>query len=87
MLQHSEQLELASKLLQLSIEEVEENCEVIEGSGALYVSIPIKGGDSLIVGQDGAVLYADSSVGYSRHLQEYERGTRTPVEAFDDVTQ
>ena len=36
----------------------------------------------LFVGKDGDVLYADSSVGYTRHLEEYKKGTRTPIDAF-----
>ena len=48
----------------------------------VYVSIPEKGGESIIIGKDGDVLYADSSVGYTRHLEEYKKGTRTPIDAF-----
>ena len=48
----------------------------------MYVSIPEKGGESIIIGKDGDVLYADSSVGYTRHLEEYKKGTRTPIDAF-----
>ena len=85
MLLHNEQISLAAKLLQLSVSDIESNSELIESNGALYVSIPIKGGDSLIVAQDGTVLYADSSVGYNRHLLEFESGKRTPAESFKSV--
>lgn len=83
MLQKKEQIEFAAKLLQLSNAEVEEYGGVIEDISALYVSVPEKGGASIIVGNDGTVLYADSSIGYSRHLQEYKNGRRTPLEDFE----
>ncbi len=35
----------------------------------MYVSIPEKGGESIIIGKDGDVLYADSSVGYLHNRQ------------------
>jgi hypothetical protein len=83
MLQLKEQLNLAAKLLRLTVEEVQENSEVIDSNGALYVSIAVKGGPSLIVGLDRTVLFANSSIGYSQHLQEFENGRRTPLEDFD----
>lgn len=84
MLNLAEQKALAAKLLGLSNEEVETYSSIIEENNALYVSVPEKGGDSLIVGQEGDVLYADSSIGYSRHIEEFSRGRRTPIEAFNN---
>lgn len=78
-----EKIRLASELLQLKQEDIENNSGIIEELSALYVSIPVKGGDSLIIGDDGSVLYADSSVGYSQHLESFKKGIRTPIEAFD----
>ena len=78
-----DQAALAARLLELTDDEVDQYSEIIESNGALYVSVPEKGGDSIIVGKDGLVLYADSSVGYSRHLQEFENGNRTPLDAFE----
>lgn len=78
-----EKCQLAATLLQMDIQDIEENCGVIDELSALYVSIPVKGGASLIVGNDGSVLYADSSVGYSRHLEAFKEGKRTPIDAFD----
>ncbi len=79
----NEKKRLAAKLFQMDIKEIEENSGIIEELSALYVSIPVKGGASLIVGDDGSVLYADSSVGYSRHLEAYKAGKRTPIDAFE----
>lgn len=77
-----EQIKLAAKLMNISEDDAKKYCHAIEGSDALYFSIPVKGGDSLIVGTDGQVLYANSSVEYERHLEEYKKGTRTPLELF-----
>ena len=41
----------------------------IEEDSLVYVSIPEKGGESIIIGKDGDVLYADSSVGYLHNRQ------------------
>ena len=83
MLQPNEQMTLAAKLLKISMEEVQQNSGIIESNKALYYCMPVKGGEALMVALDGSVLYADSSVGYSRHLQEFEKGRRTPLEAFE----
>lgn len=84
MLNSKEQITLAAKLLGLSDDEIERYGSTIEENGAFYISVPEKGGASLIVGCDGSVLYADSSVGYTRHVEEFRRGTRTPIEAFSN---
>lgn len=78
----NEKYKIAVKLLQIDLETIIENSGEIEDLSALYVSIPEKGGPSLIVGDDGSVLYADSSVGYTRHVEAFRSGTRTPIESF-----
>lgn len=78
----AQQIEFAAKLLNISVDEATEYHSYIEECSLVYVSIPEKGGESIIVGKDGDVLYADSSVGYTRHLEEYKKGTRTPIDAF-----
>ncbi|HBN86461.1 MAG TPA: hypothetical protein DDZ89_21800 [Clostridiales bacterium] len=82
MLQPEEQIALAAKLLKVTIEVVQENCGFIGLNKALYYCNSVKGGDALMVGQDGTVLFADSSVGYNKHLYEFQQGRRTPLEAF-----
>ena len=52
----------------------------IDEVSAMYFSVPEKGGGSLIIGDDGGILYADSSVGYKRHLEAYKQGIRTPID-------
>lgn len=83
MISRNEAIELAAKLLKISVEEAEEYCSDIEGLTALYFSVPIKGGDSLIVSLDGDVLYANSAVPYDVHIIEFNKGTRTPLDAFN----
>ena len=83
MLSYREKQELAAKLLKLSLDEVGECSGEIKEINALYVSVPIKGGPSLIVGEDGSVLFADSSVDEEVHYQDFLNGKRTPIEEFD----
>lgn len=37
-------------------------------------------GFGLIVGNNGQVLYANSSVGYDAHIEEYKKGRRTSLD-------
>ena len=83
MLNKKEQIELAAKLLKIPVLQAEENMLQLDEDKAIYVGIHEKGGASLIVGNDGQVLYANSSVGFSMHLDEYRKGRRTPLEAFN----
>lgn len=83
MLTKEEQIKLAAKLFGCSIEKINSNCGVIEKLNALYYSEPVRGGGSLIVGQDGSVLFANSSVKFSTHLKEFKKGRRTPIEMFN----
>jgi len=68
-------------LLKVSKDDVEKNSGMIDDQ-TMYISFPVKGGKSLIVSADGTVLYASSAVGYSRHLDEFNKGRRTPIESF-----
>lgn len=78
-----QQIDLAAQLLNISVDEATEYHSVIEKEKMIYVSVPEKGGESILVDNKGEVLYADSSVGFSKHLEEYKKGTRTPLEAFN----
>lgn len=75
-----EKIKLAAKLLMISVDQAEKYSGKIDEVSAMYISIPEKGGGSLIIGDDGGVLYADSSVGYKRHLEAYKQGIRTPID-------
>lgn len=76
----NEKIELASRLLGVPVDEMKSYCGDIAEIPAVYFSVPEKGGGSLIIGDDGGVLYADSSVGYKRHLEAYLQGIRTPID-------
>lgn len=80
---NDKQLELASKILEITIEEVKEYAFELENTDAMYVSVPVKGGDSLIISPEGEVLYANSSVSFDYHVSEFIAGRRTPLSAFD----
>lgn len=51
----------------------------VEEINALYISLPTKTGFGLIVGNDGQVLYANSSVNPNTHIEEYKKGRRTSL--------
>lgn len=73
---------LAAKLLGISAEEAKLYSSDTEYPDLTYYSMPVKGGDSLLVSDQGEVLYANSSISYEKHLREFQNGTRTPIEAF-----
>lgn len=79
-----EQIRLAAKLMKLSVEQVKEYSGMIPGCAALYLSIPEKGGGSLIVAADGTVLYAGSAIGFDEHYQAFRNGERTDLSFFDE---
>ncbi len=82
-LSREEQIKLGAELLHLTYEEAENYTHEIDNSDAIYISVPIRGGDSLIVGTDGQVLYANSSIDPKKHLEEYNKGRRTPISSFN----
>ena len=78
-----EQQSLAAKLLKLTLDEVQEYGGTIPQTHDLYISVPKKGGGSLIIGEDGSVLFAGSAVGFTEHKDAFDRGERTPLDFFD----
>lgn len=87
MLTKKEQIKLAAKLLCCSEDVINGNCGIINHLNALYYSEPVRGGGSIIIGQDGTALFANSSVSFSVHVQEFENGRRTPIELFSRDTE
>jgi len=79
-----EQAQLVSKLLRITEEEAVKYSHEVEGVDAVYISIPEKGGASMLVSPDLEVLYAISSVSFDKHLEAYKSGMRTPIEAFEE---
>ena len=77
---------LASRLLRVPASRL--TVRDIEGQDATFVCEPVRGGESLIVGDgsDGPeVLYGSSSVTPRTLVDEYCRGRRTPLEAFEHL--
>lgn len=79
MLQPCEQIELAAKLLNVTVDHVQEHCGFIALNKALYYS---DSGKAMIVGTDGSVLFDDTVMGYSKLLYEFQQGKRTPLDVF-----
>ncbi|MBQ3497963.1 MAG: hypothetical protein IJA87_02415 [Clostridia bacterium] len=82
---NSKQIEIAKRILQLSEAEVKEFSIDLDNTDAVYISVPIKGGASVIISADGEVLYANSSVSFDVHVREFLAGRRTPLSAFEQV--
>ena len=77
---HEERYEIAVQLLTMLGAKALEKEAVDENT--LYVYDRGKGVAALLVGADGEVLYADSSISPEEHLQAFRAGVRTPKEAF-----
>lgn len=78
----SKTISLAAKLLKVDEVQLKKYATDLDDMGLLdatYYSIPIKGGDSLIVSDNGEVLYANSSVSFEQHIAAYQTGMRTPL--------
>jgi hypothetical protein len=70
-----EKLEIASKFLNISVEQL--SVIDIEGiEGGTYIVVPNRGG-SVIVADDGSVLYAYSAMNPIDHIKAFNNGTRT----------
>ena len=71
-------IKIISEKLKLTEEELGQlTFRYLNELDALYISLPTKTGFGLIVGNDGQVLYANSSVDYDMHIEEYKKGRRT----------
>ncbi len=77
---HSENLMFAAGLLKVSPESLNEK-PLLEDA-ATYFWCGGRGGSALIVGDDGTVLFANSSVPFDAHLAEFKAGKRTPLDYF-----
>ena len=70
-----EKLEIASKFLNIPTEQL--SVIDIEGiEGGTYIVVPNRGG-SVIVADDGSVLYAYSAMNPADHIKAFNSGTRT----------
>jgi hypothetical protein len=67
----------AARLLGLRFNDASRNSRPVADQPATHFWNPARGGGSVIVGADGAYLYADSSVAWDQHLASYVAGRRT----------
>ena len=80
MLSKEDQIKIGAKVIGITFDEALKYVMDLSDCDAIYISDPIKGGGSVIVGRDGEVLYANSSVSYDVHVNEYKNGRRTPLD-------
>lgn len=73
---------LAADLLAITRAEAHTNQRDLPDSDATYFWEAGRGGGSLIVGADGGVLFASSSVPFDAHVDAYNQGRRTDPTAF-----
>ena len=57
----------------------------MENPETMYVYEDCRDGRALLIGADGSVLFADSSIPYEEHLQAFRDGIRTPLEDFEGI--
>ena len=69
-------LEIASKVLNIPIEELKNNYKILDEDNATYFWQTTRGGNSIIVSENGSYLTATSSVSFERHLSEFRKGRR-----------
>lgn len=78
----SEKKQLAAELLEITLDELEENSAHLDDIGALYVSVPTKDGCSILIADDGSVLFGNSAISFTQLIAEFNRGKRTPKSFF-----
>ena len=76
-------IEIAAKLFNADVTVLEGCATDIENLNAVYISEKSKGGRSIIVADDGSVLYADSSIPPQEHIKAFIDGIRTPLDVFE----
>lgn len=73
---------VAANLLNITLADAHVNQRQLSESDATYFWEAGRGGGSLIVGSDGSILFATSSVPFDAHVAAYEQGRRTDSDAF-----
>ena len=65
-----------AKILDVSVEELNNNSKKLDDINATYYWNPIRGGISIIVAEDGSYLAATSGVNFDTLLEEFKKGRR-----------
>ena len=72
-----EDIDLASKVLKISVEIARENSKILDDCNAVRIWNPIRGGGSIIIANDGTYLAVGSAINPEQHLEEFKNGRRT----------
>jgi hypothetical protein len=68
----------AARLLGLRFNDAARNSRQLPAEAAIHFWDPARGGGSVIVAADGSYLFANSSVKWDCHLNEFLSGLRSP---------
>lgn len=82
MLDRSQAAALASELLRIPFDDALAISSELEHLDAFLHSERVRGGRKLIVGRDGSVLFAHSSMSASRMIEDFAAGERTDRALF-----
>ena len=69
-------IEIAAKVMKVSVDEASKHCKKIENLDAYYFWNPVRGGIAVIVNSMGEKLGATSSVSFQKHLKAFLDGRR-----------
>ena len=72
-------VKIASDVLKVSDEEVQEHYKEVPEIGGYYFWNPIRGGNSVIINKDRETLCATSSISFEEHLKVFKEGKRDKV--------
>lgn len=79
---HPELIETAGSYLGIDRAVASSYCREVEDGSVLYVWEPQRGKGALLIGTDGGVLFANSSVKFDDHLEAFRQGKRTDPDRF-----
>lgn len=77
MLSFEERIAIAAKTLNISEEDATKYSYLPENCDGIFVSVPEKGGGSVIVDPNGGFLFLSSFYGYDDCIEKYLAGERT----------
>lgn len=78
----SELAAIAARVLGIPEEEARNNSRPLGHLSAYYFWEAARGGGAVVVGDDGSMLFANSSVPPEKHIDAFGDGGRTDTEAF-----
>lgn len=79
----SELAAVAARVLAIPEEDARNNSRHLEHLSAYYFWEAARGGGAVVIGNDGSMLFANSSVAPEKHIDAFGDGRRTDPEAFE----